>query len=233
MSSCPAVLSRIAVPVRPWALSGIVYGVLLNHRPALDAMGDSVHQPPYKAPPRAPVLQVKPRHTLAGEGDAIEVPADAGRVEIGASLGIVVGRTACRVAEADALDHVAGYLVAADLSLPSAGHYRPAVRLRARDGFCPLGSRVMPASEVASADALRVCIEIDGREAQVNDTADRVRGVARLLADVTEFMTLGPGDVLLLGASHGSPAAGAGSDVRISIDGVGTLSFRLIAERSA
>lgn len=232
-SSCPAALSRIAVPVRPWTLSGVVYGALLNHRSVLEALGDSVRQPPYKAPPQAPVLQVKPRNCLAGEGEAVGVPAGAEGVEIGASLAIVVGRTACRVDAADAFDHITGYLVAADLSLPAAGHYRPAVRLRARDGFCPLGPRVVPAAEVAAPDALAVRIEVDGRLAQATDTAGRVRGVAKLLADVTEFMTLHPGDVLLLGASQGAPRAAAGSVVRVAVEGVGALSFRLVAEGDA
>ena len=59
----------------PWRLSGVVYGALLNHRPQLAALGDAVHQPPHKAPPQAPVLEVKPRHMLAGDGAVVRVPA--------------------------------------------------------------------------------------------------------------------------------------------------------------
>ncbi|HEY6354991.1 MAG TPA: 2-hydroxyhepta-2,4-diene-1,7-dioate isomerase, partial [Burkholderiaceae bacterium] len=58
----------------PYRLSGTVYGVLLNHAPALAALGVQVNEPPYKAPPKAPVLYVKPRNTLAGAGSACEVP---------------------------------------------------------------------------------------------------------------------------------------------------------------
>ena len=54
------------------------YGTLLNHRDALAALGDAVHQPPHKAPPKAPVLYIKPRHCLAGHGSAVEVPAALG-----------------------------------------------------------------------------------------------------------------------------------------------------------
>jgi len=58
----------------PFRLSGVVVGALLNHRPQLVALGDAVHQPPHKAAPVAPVLAIKPRNTLAGDGDAIVVP---------------------------------------------------------------------------------------------------------------------------------------------------------------
>lgn len=225
-----AALARIRVPVAPWALSGVVYGALLNHAPALAALGGAVREPPYKAAPRAPVLQVKPRHTLATEGDAVAVPAGIDELEVGASLGIVIGRGACRVTSSDALAHVAGYLVAADLSAPSASHYRPAVRLRAADGFCPLGSRAAAAAQVRNPDALAVTVAIDGRRVHETTTGERIRGVAALLADVSEFMTLSPGDVLLLGAAHGAPRAAAGSTVSIAIEGVGALAFTLVAE---
>ena len=79
---------------------GTVYGTLLNHHDALAALGSAVHEPPYKAPPKAQVLYIKPRNTWAGAGDAIIVPAGVDELEIGATLGLVIGRTACRVSEA-------------------------------------------------------------------------------------------------------------------------------------
>src|SRR5262245_58539136 len=101
----------------PYRLSGTVYGVLLNHAPALAALGAQVNEAPYKAPPKAPVLYLKPRNTLAGPGSACEVPAGVPALQIGANLGIVIGRTACRVTERDALQFVAGYAIVDDLSV--------------------------------------------------------------------------------------------------------------------
>ena len=218
----------------PFGLSGVVVGALLNHAPALAALGDAVNHPPYKGPPRAPVLQVKPRNTLAGDGAVLALPPGVEALEIGASLGIVIGRTACRVAADDALDHVAGYTIVADISVPpdhpegtEGSHYRPGVRLRARDGFCPIGPRVVPAAEVAAPDALAVQVVVDGHMAQHTDTGQRVRSVARLIADISEFMTLQPGDLLLLGASADAPRAGAGQAVAIDIAGLGRLQLRV------
>ncbi len=214
----------------PWRLSGTVVGALLNHAPELAALGAAVHEPPYKAPPRHPVLQVKPRNTLAGDGAAVVVPAGVDALEAGASLAIAIGRTACRVAEADALQCVAGYTIACDLRVPHPGHYRPAVRDRARDGFCPVGPRVVAAAAISDPDRLAVRTLVDGALAHATDTAERVRSVARLVADVSDFMTLHPGDVLLLGASHGAPLVRAGQTVAIEIEQLGTLRLRLVAE---
>lgn len=229
------------LPMAPWQLSGRVYGALLNHAPELAALGDAVNQAPYKAAPRAPVLQVKPRNTLAGDGAQVPVPAAepggaAATLEIGASLAIVIGRTACRVAEADAASVIAGLTLAADLRLPHASHYRPAVRQRARDGFCPIGPRVVPLDEVGGlggADALAVTVAIHGQPVQHSHTGERVRGIARLIADVTEFMTLEAGDVLMLGVAAQAPQARVGQAVAITLQGIGTLQFTLVAEATA
>lgn len=225
--------SPLRFDVSPCRLSGVVVGALLNDPAQLAALGDAVHQPPHKAPPHAPVLEVKPRHTLAGDGAVVVVPEGETALEVGASLAIVIGRAACRVSPDDALGFVAGYLIAADFSLPLSAHYRPAVRLKARDGFCPLGPQVVPAAQVADPDALAIEVRIDGERVHAHGTAGRVRSVAALIADVTEFMTLNPGDVLLLGRSHGVPLARVGQAVEIGITGLGTLRCSLAAEVTA
>jgi 5-oxopent-3-ene-1,2,5-tricarboxylate decarboxylase/2-hydroxyhepta-2,4-diene-1,7-dioate isomerase len=212
---------------------GTAYGTLLNHRDALAALGDAVHAAPYKAQPKAPVLYIKPRTCLAGHGAAVEVPADAQSLEVGAQLGIVIGAGACRVAEADALAHVAGYTICSDLSVPHLSYYRPSLRYKARDGFLPLGPWILAARHVPDPDALEVVVRIDGREAQRYCTAGMQRGVARLIAEVTAFMTLAPGDLLMLGAGPAAPLARAGQTVQITIAPIGTLEHRLVAEGAA
>ena len=202
----------------------------MNDPQALAALGDSVHQAPYKAPPKAPVLYLKPRNTLAASGAVLQLPALSDSLEIGATLGIVIGRTACRVSEAQAMHYIAGYTVVNDVSLPHDSYYRPSIRFKARDGYCPIGPCVVPAGAVADPDALTVRITLDGQLAQQTTTAGRVRTVARLLADVTDFMTLQPGDLLMLGVSFGAPRARAGQHVAIEIDGLGRLENTVMAE---
>ncbi len=209
---------------------------LLNDPAQLAELGEAVHQPPYQAAPRAPVLALQPRNTWSRDGAAVAVPPEHPWVQSGATLGLVIGRVACRLTVAEALAHVAGYVLVNDLELPDDSpqrHYRPGVRRKARDGFCPLGERIVPAPQIADPDALTVRVFIDGALAQESTTAGRVRGAAQLLADVSEFMTLSPGDVLTLGVAAGAPHARAGQTLSVSIEGLGTLSNPVVLEGGA
>ena len=209
---------------------GTVYGSLLNHADALAALGEQVHAAPYKAPPKAPILYIKPRNTLVGHRAVVVVPADADELEIGATLGMVIGRTASRVAERDALDHLAGYTIVNDISVPHASFYRPSMRFKCRDGFCPIGPWVVPRVQVPDPDALVVTVRIDGATVFRGSTAGLVRPAARLLAEVSEFMTLHPGDVLSVGVAAGAPRVRAGQHVSVGIGGLGWLDNRFVAE---
>ena len=218
----------VSMQESPWRLSGTVYGALLNHKSALAALGPALDAAPYQGAPRAPVLYVKPRNTLSDDGDPVAVPAGVPELEVGACLGLVIGRTACHVNEREALGYLAGYLIVNDLSVPHLPYYRPSVRAKARDGFCPLGPRVTAAAAIADPDALRIRVFIGAELRQSASSADLVRPVARLLADVTEFMTLAPGDVLAVGAAAPAPRAGPGDEVSIEIEGLGRLTNRLV-----
>lgn len=222
--------SLLEFDVAPYRLSGVVYGTLLNHEPALQALGDAVHAAPYKAAPHAPVLYLKPRNTLAGHGDRIAIPSDAAELEVGAALGIVIGKPACRVSLEHAWQFVAGYTIVNDISVPHDVFYRPSIRFKARDGFCPIGPVVVPRAAIADPDDLAVQVFVDGELKQQTTTGQRFRNVARLLADVTEFMTLLPGDVLMLGASAGAPRVRAGQQSRIVIEGIGELVNHFVSE---
>src|SRR3569833_1514267 len=136
-------MSTVSMEVAPYRLSGRVYGTLVNHRSALQAIGDAANAPPYQAAPQAPVLYIKPRNTLSGPGAPVVVPHDTAELEVGACLGVVIGRTACAVPERSALDFIAGYLIVNDVSVPHDVYYRPSIRFKARDGFCPLGPVVV------------------------------------------------------------------------------------------
>lgn len=223
----------LAFSSAPYRLSGTVYGTLLNHAGALASLGDAVNHAPYKAPPQAPVLYLKPRNTLAAAGSSVCVPQEFGELEIGASLGLVIGRTACRVSEAQALAHLAGYVIVADLSVPHSSFYRPSIRFKARDGSCLIGPQVLPCNAIGAPDALRFQVTVDGRVVQQTSTGGMRRTAARLLADVTDFMTLRPGDVLMLGVPAGAPRARAGQRFAISIAGLGELEGSLAAEAVA
>jgi 5-oxopent-3-ene-1,2,5-tricarboxylate decarboxylase/2-hydroxyhepta-2,4-diene-1,7-dioate isomerase len=215
--------------VPPYRLSGTVYGVLLNHRAALATLGAAVDAAPYKAAPKSVVLYVKPRNTLVAPGGAVQVDAGVAEVEVGAALGIVIGRTTCAVDESAAADCIAGYVIVGDFSVPHASYFRPAIRMRARDASLVVGPRVVARSEVADPDGLRLRVFVDGRLVHETGTGETFRSVARLVADVSEFMTLAPGDLLLAGVAPGAPRVAANALVAIEIDALGRLETRTVA----
>jgi 5-oxopent-3-ene-1,2,5-tricarboxylate decarboxylase/2-hydroxyhepta-2,4-diene-1,7-dioate isomerase len=224
------VFRLLAVDVPPYRLSGVVVGPLLNHAAALAALGDAVREAPYKAAPKGPILYIKPRNTLAGAGATVMIPPACEELEIGASLGLVIGRTACRVDARQALAHVSGHTLVADLSVPHDSYYRPSIRFKALDGSCLVGPRVVAREAIADADALAIRTSLDGVEVQAASTRGMVRSAAQLIADVSEFMTLRPGDVLMLGVALGAPRGRAGQRFAIDADGIGRLDGRLVAE---
>ena len=208
--------------------TGTVYGVLLNFQDELAALAPQMNAPPYQAPPRAPVLYLKPANTWSQSGADIVVPAQHAEVEIGASIAAVLGRDLSQGRLDDALDHVAGYVLVNDVSLPHASFFRPPVKYKCLDGFLGLG----PEIHAAGSDSahFRLEVRVNNQLRQSVDFAQMVRPLAQLLCDVSAFMTLHAGDLLLLGCAAGRPLARAGDVVQISAPGFATLTNRLVGE---
>ena len=217
----------------PVLCAGTVYGVLLNATEEWEAWAAQMSEPPYKAPPQAPVLYIKTANTWSACGSAIAAPTRAPQVEIGASLALVIGTAAYRVTAAEGLSHVAGYVLVNDLSLPHASFYRPPVKYKNLDGFLGIGPRLAMPAEVGDPARVRLEVRINGELRQTVDCARMLRPAAQLIADVSEFMTLRRGDVLLLGLGARRPLARAGQRIEIRAAGIpalGVLTNSLVQE---
>jgi 5-oxopent-3-ene-1,2,5-tricarboxylate decarboxylase/2-hydroxyhepta-2,4-diene-1,7-dioate isomerase len=210
-------------------IAGTVIGVLVNDEDAFLAREEEFAHAPYLAPPRAPILYLKPPNTWNRHRASVVVPAGTGSLEVGAAVGVVIGETATRVTPGDALRHVLGYVPVNDVSIPHESIYRPAIRERCQDGFCPIGPWIMPASTIRSSDALVLRTFVNGRLRAETTTTRLLRRTAQLIADISDFMTLAAGDVLLLGPGADRPQVQAGDTVRIDIAGVGSLENPFIA----
>lgn len=208
-----------------------VVGCLLNFRGAWLAMEPAMHKEPHFKPPQHAVLYLKPANTWRASGDDIVLPDGVTEVEVGATLGVVIGRTASRVREQDALAHVAGYRAVNDVTVPHTAVLRPPIKQKCRDSFCPMGE-IVPAGGIGP-DALTIGAWVNGELKATRSTADLVRPVTRLLAEITEFMTLQPGDVLLVGVPEAMPLARAGDRVAVTIEGVGRVENTLRAQGAA
>lgn len=216
----------------PWP-KGTVCGALLNYAGDLETLAPRMRSAPYLAPPRAPVLYLKPRNTWIGPGDAVLLPSSAAGVCAGATLGVVIGQPCVRVPERDAAEFVAGLCVINDLTLPHAEVFRPAIKERCRDGFCPIGPCVEVADRKGLGAAHVMRTYIDGELRAEWSTRQCVRSIARLLADVTDFMTLHAGDILMIGTPRDMPLARAGERVAVEVDGIGRIENPIVAEEAA
>lgn len=207
-----------------------VYGVALNFRGEIERLGEQMHRDPYRQPPVAPVLHIRPRNTWNTDGGPIRLPAGVASLKMAGTLGVVMGRTAYRVPVDEALEFVGGYTIVNDVSVPHESYYRPAIRQRCRDGFCVISSVMTAPNELADPSQIDIEIQINGALRCSANTRDLVRSVERLIADVTEFMTLRAGDILLVGEPHDAPLASAGDHVQVEIEGVGTLANSVVPE---
>lgn len=208
---------------------GTVYGVLLNDQDAYARLRPAFDAPPYKAAPKAPILYIKPRNTHAHDGAAVAVPADPGVVRIDATVGVVIGRPATRIDAAQAMRHVAGYVIVSDVTLPHDDYYRPAIVQRCRDGFCPI-SPAQAADTGFDPASAHIAVSINGAQVHRRSLSRLVRSLPQLLAEVSEFMTLSENDILLLGPPDEAPLARPGDTVTIDVDGLGRLTHTVCLE---
>ena len=214
----------------PFMPSGTVYGVLLNFRGELQALAPQMSEPPYKAPPKAPILYIKPANTWSASDAAIAVPENVPQVEIGATIAMVMGQDAQAVKAGDALKYVADYVLMNDLSVPHTSFYRPPVKYKCLDGFLGVGPACSAAQTTGDPARLTLAVRVNGALRQSVDFANMVRNAAQLLADVSDFMTLHRGDVLMLGCDAGRPLVRAGDRIEISAPGFDTLHNTLVQE---
>ncbi len=200
----------------PWTPQGTVYGTLLNFRREWDLWSERMTQAPHKAPPKAPVLYVNTANTFCPAGQDLLLQDGVSDVDIGATLGLVIGMQA----------QVVGAVLLNDWCVPHASYYRPPVKFRCRDGFLGLPAQIT-AGQVQDWAALQMDVRRNGEHVQTVDLRELMRAMPTLLADVGEFMTLQPGDVLMVGtdclADGTRPRAKAGDRVEISAPGFASV----------
>ncbi|MEX2289651.1 MAG: fumarylacetoacetate hydrolase family protein [Mycobacteriales bacterium] len=179
------------------------------------------------ADPGIPTVFLKPATSVIGAGDPIRLPAAAGRVEHEAELAVVIGKPARDLSTGNALAHVWGYTAANDVTAreqqKSDGQW---TRGKGHDTFCPLGPWIE--TDLDPSD-LRVRCEVDEVLRQDGNTRDLLHDVPAILAFVTSFMTLLPGDVVLTGTPAGVGPLVPGEQVAVEVEGIGTLTNPVVA----
>lgn len=212
--------------------TGTIFGVALNYRSLLDSRLAEFKEPPYKAPPTKPVLFIKTPNTRNRHNGEVVFPASCDRVQPGPAVGVVIGKKASRVKKDEALTFIAGLTIVNEFSLPEDSYYRPAVKAKCRDGFCPIGPEVVELSAIEDPNRLVLKLLVNGEVRQEGATGDWVRDISQLLAEITEFMTLNEGDVLITGTPGGRVDVKPGDRVDVEVTGLGTLTNTVVAEEA-
>lgn len=204
-------------------INGTVYGTLLNYKGSYEELEPLMNQKPYQEPPKAPILYIKPINTLTANKSTVLIPETEEALQIGPSLGIVIGKTACKVHIENASDYIKGFVIANDIRIPHKSVYRPAIKEIARDGFCPIGPWVIDCNGIKDPNNVVLKVYINNQLILANSTANLIRPVEKLLSEVTSFMTLSEGDVLLTGIPENTPLVKKGDVVVVEIEGIGKL----------
>ncbi|KPP83681.1 MAG: 2,4-diketo-3-deoxy-L-fuconate hydrolase [Rhodobacteraceae bacterium HLUCCA08] len=190
------------------------------------------------AVPPEPVLFAKATSAICGPNDPVRIPRGSEKTDWEAELGVVIGREARYVDEADALSHVAGYCVINDYSERAFQNERAGqwTKGKSADTFGPIGPWLVTADEVPDPQDLAMWLEVDGHRYQDGSTRTMVYGVAHLVHYISQFMSLQPGDVISTGTP---PGVGMGQKpqvflregqiVRLGIQGLGEQSQTAIA----
>lgn len=196
--------------------------------------------PSVAKPPELPIFFSKYASAITDPGAPIRLPRIASDIVAEPELTAVIGRSGKHIAEADALAHVAGYTIVNDVTAFShrlqvvLGSTGPYMMAKTFDTFAPCGPVIVTADEVADPHALRVHHWQNGELMTEASTNQAVFHLPRLIAYLSGFFSLQPGDLILTGSPfplHGKPQfLAAGDVVRIKIEGIGTLENPVLAE---
>lgn len=180
--------------------------------------------------PEEPALFFKPLNTLVGHRGQVIYPKGVDYMHYENELAVVIGRRCRNVSERTALDVVRGYTIANELTVRDFVHnfYRPPVKAKGWDTFCPLGPYLVE-GEIEDPHALELRTYVNGKLRQQGNTRDLIYSIPELIAYITTFMTLEAGDILLTGTPKGVSHIYPGDQMRLEIDGLGTLENPVVA----
>jgi ureidoglycolate lyase len=193
--------------------------------------------------PKEPILFLKSLGSFSGPYDDVRIPRGSRKTDWEVELGIVIGSRASDVTEAAALDHVAGYCVVNDVSEREFQIERGGVwdKGKGADTFGPVGPWLVTRDEVADPQALELWLEVDGQRMQTGNTRTMIFGVVKLIAYISHFFTLHPGDIISTGTPPGVGMGKKpqpvflrpGQTMRLGVQGLGEQRQRTVAAEAA
>lgn len=179
--------------------------------------------------PTAPWAFFKPSTSVIGPGDAIVYPSFSTNVHHEAELAVVIGRLCREVPRERVKDVILGYTCANDVTARDTQQTEKQwARAKGFDTSCPLGPWIETDLDISSAGDLAIKATVNGELRQAGRTSQMINSIEDLIVNITEAMTLLPGDVLLTGTPAGVGPLNVGDEVAVTIEGIGTLTNKVI-----
>ena len=204
-----------------------IFGIGRNYAEHARELGNAV-------PEDEPIVFLKASQTVIGPNAAIEIPEGAGRVDFEGELLVVIGMGGKHIAEADALKHIAGYSVfndvtAREIQRAAQDKKRPWFTGKSLDTFGPLGPYLVTPDEVPDPHNLRLTLTVNGETRQNDTTGSMIYSIPFLIAHLSRYYTLEPGDVIATGTPSGVGPIVPGDTVTVTVENVGTLSNPVVS----
>jgi len=172
--------------------------------------------------PDRPMLFLKAPNAVASHGKHLTMPSEKERIDYEAELGVVIGEQCRNVSESGAMDVVAGYTCVNDISnRDDQRREQNWVRGKAFDNACPIGPLVATPEHVPEDASIE--LRLNGETKQSSSREHLIFSVPELIAEITSYMTLEPGDVIATGTPEGVGPMEDGDEVEVEIEGIGTL----------
>ena len=206
-------------------VQGTVFALGLNY-------ADHASELAFKAP-EEPLVFLKGPNTLTGHRQVSVRPAGVEYMHYEAELVAVIGKTARNVSREQAMDYVAGYTLCNDYAIRDylENYYRPNLRVKSRDTLTPIGPYLVDRDDVNDPHNLTLSTYVNGELRQRGTTADMIFDIPFLIAYLSEFMTLQPGDMIATGTPKGLADVKPGDEVVVEIEGIGRLVNHIISEK--
>lgn len=184
-------------------------------------------------PPAEPLIFIKADNTLTGHRQVSVRPDNVEYMHYESELVVVIGKTAHKVSQDDAMDYVAGYTVCNDYAIRDylENYYRPNLRVKSRDTLTPIGPWIIDKSQIKDPHNLALYTYVNGELRQKGSTSDLIFNIPFLIAYLSDFMTLQPGDMIATGTPKGLSDVVPGDEVIVEVEGVGRLINYIISEK--
>ncbi|AKH64023.1 MULTISPECIES: fumarylacetoacetate hydrolase family protein [Photorhabdus] len=184
-------------------------------------------------PPEEPLVFIKASNTLIGHRQVSVRPDNVEYMHYESELVVVIGKTTHKVAKEQAMDYVAGYTVCNDYAIRDylENYYRPNLRVKSRDTLTPIGPWIIDKEDVSDPHNLTLSTWVNGELRQRGTTADLIFDIPFLIAYLSDFMTLQPGDMIATGTPKGLSDVVPGDEVIVEVEGVGRLVNHIVSQQ--